>query len=103
MEMSKAAIAPQQPLVLDQDRKHPLFPEYDEHRRFCNANLVRADSFRDWLASRERQLRDDEIRKHPKFPEFQKWMRENKGGRRKCPAGNAFPANFHFWLEGGRW
>lgn len=38
----------------------------------------------------------------PDYHEFLGWMSANKGGARPCPAG-AFPHNFKFWREGGRW
>lgn len=39
---------------------------------------------------------------NPDFQSFKTWMTENKGGARPCPAG-AFPRNFQYWCEGGRW
>lgn len=102
MKMSPAALPPQQPLITEANRRHPLFPEYQEHRQFCIRNLIQADEFTNWLAQRERERHHDEIAQHPRFAEFQQWMRDNQGGARRCPAGS-FPANFQFWLEGGRW
>jgi ribosome-binding protein aMBF1 (putative translation factor) len=39
---------------------------------------------------------------NPAFQSFKEWMKETKGGARKCPAGE-FPDNFKYWCEGGRW
>lgn len=39
---------------------------------------------------------------HPRLNEFKTWMRAAKAGARTCPRG-AFPDNFLFWLDGGRW
>lgn len=102
MEMSKACLPPRQPPISDQDRAHPLFPEYQRHRASMMAHLIEASSFKDWLYQRERNVAADDAANHPEFPAFQAWMRQTKGGARRCPAG-AFPANFKFWLKGGRW
>lgn len=103
MEMSKAAIAPVQPHISDTVRAHPLFPLYRQHRSSMTMLLVQCASFEDWLYGYEDELRRANEAKHPRYPDFLAWMRANKGGARKCPAGNSFPHNFHFWLEGGRW
>lgn len=102
MNMSKAALPPRQPPISDRDRAHPLFPEYQRHRSSAAINLIEASSFQDWLYQRERNAADAAAADHPDFPAFQAWMRQHKGGARRCPAG-AFPDNFKFWLEGGRW
>ena len=102
MEMSKAAIAPRQPSVTDEQRKHPLFPAYMAYRSAMSTQLVQADRFETWLRLRERDLRDQELQQHPRFKEFHRWMRENKGGARPCPGGQ-WPDNFMSWLEGARW
>lgn len=102
MKMSKAALPPQQPVINEKDRAHPLFAEYQRHRASCVNQLVSVDAFADWLYQREFKQRADDAAKHPKFQEFQKWMVDNQGGARKCSAGS-FPANFRYWLDGGRW
>lgn len=102
-QMSSAAIAPRQPAVSQQDRGHPWFPIYQRYRSSMTVQLVEASSFEDWKYQREREIEHDEIASHARFPEFLAWMRENRGGARKCPSGNVFPNNFLFWLEGGRW
>lgn len=102
MEMSKAAIAPQQPPISAADRAHPLFNLYNQHRSWCSLQLVKADAFRDWLFQYERNLVNDAATKHPDYPAFMEWIVANKGGARKCPAG-VFPHNFNYWREGGRW
>lgn len=50
-----------------------------------------------------RHARDVLATQHPRFPEFQAWMRETRAGVRRCPGGVSFPANFGYWLGGGRW
>jgi len=102
MNMSKAAIAPRQPLITEANRKHPLFPLYQQHLTFCNVNLIEASRFGDWLYQYERNLIDAAATRHAEYPAFMAWMRENQGGARRCPAG-AFPHNFEFWRNGGRW
>lgn len=101
--MSKAAIAPIQPYISKEDIEHPLFPMYKIHRSNMTAQLVEVESFRDWLFHFEENLRILNEIENPRYPEFLEWMRSTKGGSRKCPVGNTFPINFHFWLEGGRW
>lgn len=100
--MSPAAIAPIAPHVSEQDRKHQRFADYEFYRQGCRKLLIAADSFRDWL----RHQRDEEIRNQaaadPEYIHFLNWMCEHQGGARQCPAG-AFPANFKFWKQGGRW
>lgn len=102
MDMSAAALAPRQPLISEQDRKHPFFHLYSRHRTNCSNLLIEASSFKDWLYQHEMHANDDEATKHPQYRTFMDWMRANKGGARKCPAG-AFPGNFEFWCNGGRW
>lgn len=102
MDMSPAALPPIQPDIRESDRLHPLFVLYQQHRNVCTLNLLECESFADWLRCYERNLRDREIARHPRYQSFVEWMQTNQGGARKCPAG-AFPQNFHFWLEGGRW
>jgi hypothetical protein len=102
MDMSKAALAPRQPVITDRDRAHPLFPIYSQHRSACARLLVDASSFRDWLYQYESELQRCNAATHPRYPVFLEWMITHQGGARKCPSG-AFPHNFHFWLEGGRW
>ena len=102
MDISAAALPPRSPHISAKDRTHPLFPIYDEYRRGMSRLLVEASDFSDWLYRYERDIQFAEIEKHPRMPEFQQWMRDNKGGARRCPAG-VFPHNFNFWLEGGRW
>jgi hypothetical protein len=103
MDMSPAALPPIQPPILDKDRQHPLFSTYMATRSWFASKLLQAPAFQDWLYQRERDAREREQMQHPRFKEFQDWMQDNKGGRRKCPAGNTFPHNFFFWLDGGRW
>lgn len=102
MDMSKAAIAPRQPIITEADRKHPLFPIYNEYRAGCSRMLVQASHFKDWLSQYERELVNAKAASDPRYSKFLDWMIDNKGGARKCPAG-MFPHNFYFWLEGGRW
>jgi hypothetical protein len=100
--MSAAALPPRQPLITDEDRKDPLFPEYQRHRASMSAQLVEADGFADWKRHRQTAETSDQAAAHPSYPEFLAWMRREQGGARKCPAGD-FPRNFEFWLTGGRW
>lgn len=103
MNISQAAMPPSQPSLRDVDRDHPWFPIYMQYRATMSAQLVEADSFANWKSHREHEERMQHIQRHPRFSEFQMWMRDNRGGARKCPGGNSFPNNFRFWLEGGRW
>lgn len=103
MEMSKAAAPARYGRHNDHDVGHPLFPLYQQYRSSMSAQLVDSSDFRDWLSQYELSLVRDNAAKHPRYPEFLGWMQQNKGGARKCPAGDYFPQNFHFWLEGGRW
>lgn len=102
MNISSAALPPVQPNVTAADRVHPLFPIYNQHRAACSRLLVQADSFRDWLAHYEHDLKNARAAADPRYPRFLDWMIANQGGARKCPAGS-FPHNFYFWIEGGRW
>lgn len=103
MDISAAALPPNQPSISDKDLQHPMFPQYQSYRASMSRLLVQASSFKDWLYQKTVNERNDEIAKHPRMQEFQRWMWANAGGRRKCPAGNSFPDNFNFWLGGGRW
>lgn len=103
MNMSPSAIAPRQSPISETDRAHPLFGEYNCYRSSMSILLVEAASFSDWLFQRERQKADDIAAQHPRFPEFQAWMRDTRAGGRRCPGGVSFPANFKYWLTGGRW
>lgn len=100
--MHAAALPPIQPTITDADRAHARFPEYQVYRSFCSTALIEASAFKDWLRQSERQESDARLVQSPSYPEFLAWMRKEQGGRRKCPAG-AFPANFIYWMAGGRW
>lgn len=102
MDISKAALPPRQPRIVEQDRKHPLFQKYYVYRSAMSIKLVEADSFKDWLNKRNRELAHREIAKHPRMKEFQEWMCATKGG---TPGKTElrFPENFIAWLEGARW
>ena len=102
MDISAACTAPVQPAISKQDREHPLFPLYMQHRSFCSRNLIEASRFCDWLYQYEQERRTNDARQHEQFPAFLAWMTATKGGSRQCPAGN-FPHNFAYWREGGRW
>jgi hypothetical protein len=102
MDMSSAALPPNQPHISEADRKHPLFVLYMQHRTSCNRLMIQASSFADWLACHQAEQVRDSAAQHPRFREFQRWMRVTQAGRRKCPAGD-FPANFEYWLTGARW
>lgn len=101
-QISKAALPPRQPGVTHVERHHPLFSLYAQHRTFSSNNLVQASCFRDWLTQYERNLSNEAQTKRPEYSAFMQWMRDNQGGARKCPAG-AFPHNFQYWIDGGRW
>lgn len=102
MEMSRSALPPQQPPISEQDRSHPLFPIYHQHRSACQRLLVQADTFSNWLYQYERNLDRCNAASDPRYSSFLEWMRTNQGGSRTCPAGQ-FPHNFYYWIEGGRW
>lgn len=102
MDMSAAALPPRSGISTKTDEAHPLFPLYRQHKASCQRLMIDSSDFRDWLFQYERNLENDRIAAHPRFREFQLWCREVKSGARRCPAG-AFPHNFKFWLEGGRW
>lgn len=102
MEMSKAALPARYGKSSAKDEKHPLFPIYRQYRASMSMQLVNSEDFRDWLYSYEQKLINDTATKRPEYFDFIKWMTANQGGARRCPAG-AFPHNFNYWLEGGRW
>ncbi|MDE2105909.1 MAG: hypothetical protein KGL39_52290 [Patescibacteria group bacterium] len=102
MDMSAAAIAPRSPFISDADRRHPLFGEYQKHLNSCRRLMIEAFRFQDWLSQHAREQVADDAASDPRYPEFLAWMRSERAGRRRCPAGE-FPANFRFWCEGGRW
>lgn len=77
MEMSKAALPPQQPAIREQDRSHPLFNEYSRWRSSLACQLVRADSFADWLNHRQSMLNGEKVRNHPRHAEYVVWLRTN--------------------------
>ena len=103
MDMSNAALPPIIPSVTERERAHPLFREYRAHQQSCIRLMIDCPRFADWIVGRQLKQRLDNEAKHPRFGEFQQWMRAHRGGARRCPAGDAFPDNFHYWLNGGRW
>jgi hypothetical protein len=109
MDMSKAALPPRSASYSKQDEQHPLFPLYRQYAQSRTHLMIDCEAFRDWLFSYERQQRDESFMAHPRFAEFQQWMRDNQAGARPCcptrdlPRGVSFPANFVYWLDGGRW
>lgn len=104
MDISPAALPPKQPAMPSEaERFHPLYQAYMQHRDFCIRKMITATSWEGFVYQHNRDRCNDEIAKHPRFAEFQQWMRANRGGARPCPAGNAFPQNFEYWLTGGRW
>lgn len=102
MDMSAAAKPAHYGNASRQDEKHPLFKLYQRHRMNMSKLMVDCEDFKDWLYQHEAQLTRDSAAKHTKYPAFMDWMKEFKGGARKCPVGT-FPNNFFYWLEGGRW
>ena len=102
MNMSKAALPPIQPRISDKDRLHPLFNLYQQYRSSCSMNLIEANSFDNWLYQYNQNQVRDNAANDSQYPDFMKWMVQNQGGARKCPAGN-FPNNFYYWIKGGRW
>ncbi len=102
MDMSKAALPAKFGYASKEDEKHPLLSVYRQYRSNMTRLMVNSENFRDWLHNYEANLVRENAAKHEKYPEFMTWMRANQGGARKCPAG-AFPYNFNYWLNGGRW
>lgn len=103
MDISSAALPPRQPAILPSDRAHPRFGEYMNMRAGFSAKLIEAPAFADWLRNDEAAKARDTLASHPRYSEFLRWMRENKGGGRPCPAGKQFEQIFTYWLDGGRW
>lgn len=102
MDMSKAAMPAKYGFATKQDEADPLFSKYREYRSVMSKLMIDCESFKDWKMCYLRNQKEDNIAKHKEFKNFQKWMFENQGGARKCPAG-CFPKNFEYWLNGGRW
>jgi hypothetical protein len=102
MDMSLAALPPQLPSISSTAKKHPLFQLYMQYRQSRIKLMIDCEEFSDWLSCYQREMQSNKFAKHLKFFEFQQWMHANKGGARRCPAGD-FPYNFTFWLNGGRW
>lgn len=102
LDMSKAAIAPRQPILSAKERTHPLASEFEAYVRGMSRLGVQADPFSSWLASRDREAVAKSAEQHPRFPEFKTWMQANRGGESgRNPA--PFPHNFNLWLLGHRW
>lgn len=108
-EISQAALPPIQPPMPKGVASHPLYGAYLAHRTFCANNLIRAADWDGFCHQHEQARINGEAERHPQFQEFYDWMRATKAGGRKClpsrdmPYGLSFPANFMYWLEGGRW
>lgn len=100
--ISPAALPPVQPLISEAQRKHAMFNDYMNYRANMSRLLLQADSFSEWLAQSTDQADRNNAALHPRYQEFLQWMRDNKGGARRCPAGS-FPLNFNYWLQGNRW
>lgn len=102
MDMSAVALPARTGFYSERDRKHPMFAKYMDYRRSMSRLMVDSSDFADWLTQHNREMIADEAAKHPRYQEFRAWMIANQGGSRPCPFG-AFPGNFQFWLDGGRW
>lgn len=100
--MSFAALPAKYGYASKEDKKHPLFPIYQQRRAACSRLMVNSSDFKDWLSCYENELVRARAANDPRYSKFLDWMIENQGGARKCPAG-MFPHNFYFWCEGGRW
>lgn len=109
MDMSSAALPPRSGQYTKRDEAHPLFNVYRQYQASRRNLMIDCEDFRDWLSCYEREQMSDHYAKHPRFSEFQQWMRDEQAGRRKClptrdlPNGLCFPANFIYWIDGGRW
>lgn len=102
MMMSQAALPPPPPRVAEADRRHPLYAEFQNYRAGCSRLLIQCQDFDDWVACKAREEKNARLAERPEYPAFMAWMKTNQGGARRCPAG-CFPANFLFWIDGGRW
>jgi hypothetical protein len=102
MDMHAAALPPHRPHISAAERAHPEFALYQRHLSDCSRLMIQADEFADWLGHRAAEAVRAAGATHQQYPVFMAWMRANQGGARHCPAG-CFPANFEFWLGGGRW
>jgi hypothetical protein len=108
-DMSPAALPPRQPPIRAKDREHPLFPAYMQHRNGMANKLVEALSFDGFVYQHNREQAEVPFLQHPRRAEFVAWCRQTQSGRRKCcptkgnPNGLIWPANFQYWLDGGRW
>lgn len=100
--MSKAALPAKYGHASKADENHPLFPLYQQHRSNMSRLMVNSDDFQDWKYQYERNKIAEDATQRPEYPDFLKWMTKNKGGARVSPVG-AFPHNFYYWCEGGRW
>jgi hypothetical protein len=109
MDMSAAALPPITGTTSKADETHPLFPLWRQAEASNQRLMINGQNFRDWLFQYERNQRNDDAAKHSEYLNFLAWMRANQGGARPCcpskemPNGLNFPANFHYWLAGGRW
>lgn len=109
MDMSAAALPPRSGHYSHQEEQHPLFPLYRQKLNSCARLMIDAPDFADYLYQYEQQELSESAAQRPEYPDFMAWMRETKGGGRPCcptrdmPHGLSFPANFYFWIEGGRW
>ena len=57
MQMSSACTAPVQPHVSDDERKDPLFNEYQRYRNAMSSQLVSCPSFSSWKHQRAEWLK----------------------------------------------
>lgn len=109
MDMSKAALPPWRGRYSEKDVKDVLFPQYRQYLNFCAIKMINSSDFKDWKYQKRQAEISDEWGRHPQYQEFLAWMRGTKAGGRKClpskdlPNGLAFPSNFQYWLNGGRW
>jgi hypothetical protein len=109
MDMSNAALPAIAGTASKADMAHPLFPIWRQAEANNTRLLINGQNFRDWLFQYEQHKRNDDAAKHSRYPEFLAWMKANQAGARPCcpsketPHGLNFPANFHYWLAGGRW
>jgi hypothetical protein len=110
-DMSRAAMAPIQPVTTKADESHPLFPKYREYVAGMSALGVQAQPFSGYVYCHNRDQISDLFSAMPEYQDFKKWMHTEKPGltNRRCrpskdmPHGLSFPENFKVWLTGERW
>lgn len=77
-----------------------LYNIYKQYNSSNTHNLLRIDSFEEWLKVQRAMTKKWAVARNPNYLKFKKWMERNNGDKR---TNLKWPDNFIAWLAGHRW